>query len=80
MLLNLNCPNCQKSFQIDQKDVSQSKTFPFCSEKCKMADLEGWFNERYRFSSPLNEEKGKPEKGPEESEEPREDQEKRGES
>jgi endogenous inhibitor of DNA gyrase (YacG/DUF329 family) len=54
-MLNLHCPNCHKPFQVDQKDVEQSKTFPFCSEKCKMADLEGWFTERYRFSSPLKE-------------------------
>jgi endogenous inhibitor of DNA gyrase (YacG/DUF329 family) len=44
---------------MDHKDISQSKTFPFCSEKCKMADLEGWFTERYRFSSPLKEQKEK---------------------
>ena len=26
---------------------------PFCSERCKMIDLDNWLSERYRISSPL---------------------------
>ncbi|HLY62178.1 MAG TPA: DNA gyrase inhibitor YacG [Terriglobia bacterium] len=25
---------------------------PFCSERCKMIDLDNWLSERYRISSP----------------------------
>jgi uncharacterized protein len=24
-------------------------TFPFCSERCRLADLGGWLNEKYRI-------------------------------
>lgn len=26
---------------------------PFCSERCKLIDLDNWLSERYRISSPL---------------------------
>ncbi len=26
--------------------------FPFCSERCRLADLGGWLEERYRISRP----------------------------
>ena len=29
------------------------KNFPFCSERCKAADLAKWLNEEYAISSPL---------------------------
>jgi endogenous inhibitor of DNA gyrase (YacG/DUF329 family) len=38
------CPTCHK-------DVSwEGNTFrPFCSERCRLVDLQGWFGERYRI-------------------------------
>ena len=27
---------------------------PFCSERCKLIDLDNWLSERYRISSPLS--------------------------
>jgi len=29
-------------------------TRPFCSQRCKLADLHNWLSDAYRFSSPLN--------------------------
>jgi endogenous inhibitor of DNA gyrase (YacG/DUF329 family) len=29
------------------------KNFPFCSERCKAADLAKWLNEEYAISTPL---------------------------
>lgn len=29
------------------------KNFPFCSERCKAADLSKWLNEEYTISAPL---------------------------
>jgi endogenous inhibitor of DNA gyrase (YacG/DUF329 family) len=28
-------------------------TRPFCSQRCKLADLHNWLNDSYRISSPL---------------------------
>ncbi|MEM1423144.1 MAG: DNA gyrase inhibitor YacG [Planctomycetota bacterium] len=30
--------------------TSEVRTFPFCSERCRGADLGKWFNEEYRIS------------------------------
>lgn len=30
--------------------TSEVATFPFCSERCRGADLGKWFNEEYRIS------------------------------
>ena len=32
-----------------------ASTFPFCSERCRLADLGKWFNEGYRMSRPVEE-------------------------
>lgn len=37
----LSCPSCGKHFVADR----QSAVMPFCSERCKMADLNSWFKE-----------------------------------
>ncbi|MCB1148979.1 MAG: DNA gyrase inhibitor YacG [Chlamydiia bacterium] len=42
-----SCPNCGK-------EAPQGlKTWPFCSEKCRDADLHGWLSEEYKFSREL---------------------------
>jgi tRNA threonylcarbamoyladenosine biosynthesis protein TsaE len=38
------CRTCGRSFD------RSAKTFPFCSERCRMADLGQWFREGYRTS------------------------------
>ncbi len=38
----LHCPICQKTF-----DPAESKSMPFCSQRCQMIDLGRWFNEDY---------------------------------
>jgi len=40
----VNCRICQRPVETTQP------TFPFCSERCRLADLNAWFTERYRTS------------------------------
>ena len=37
------CPTCKKSLS------TQTQAHPFCSERCRMADLGGWLDERFRI-------------------------------
>lgn len=43
----MKCPKCQKPF-----DPEKSDAMPFCSKRCRLADLNGWFREE--FSIPLD--------------------------
>lgn len=36
------CPICEKPVQD-----ADSRLFPFCSERCKLVDLEAWLRGRY---------------------------------
>jgi uncharacterized protein len=38
----IRCPMCGKSFDSDE-----SKTMPFCSERCRRIDLGRWLDEGY---------------------------------
>ena len=38
------CPQCGQSTRLDPSNDWR----PFCSERCKLIDLGGWFEERYR--------------------------------
>lgn len=38
-----------------------SPTFPFCSDRCKLVDLNRWFTGNYSVSRPLDEQKDEPE-------------------
>ncbi len=53
----LLCPACKKV--VPREDGLRPPTFPFCCDRCKMADLGRWFGEEYVASRPL---------GPEDSE------------
>jgi len=53
-LKKIKCPNCGKETQWNNNPYR-----PFCSEKCKMADLSKWFNEEYAIEG--SEENGKSE-------------------
>ena len=39
------CPTCAKPV----KPREDNPRFPFCSERCRMADLGRWLNEEYRI-------------------------------
>ncbi|MBE6428011.1 MAG: DNA gyrase inhibitor YacG [Planctomycetaceae bacterium] len=43
----IKCPKCQRIF-----DSEKSEAMPFCSRRCRLADLNGWFSEE--FSIPLD--------------------------
>ena len=51
----MKCPGCGKEIQYCTSNPDR----PFCSEKCRMVDLGGWFNEQYavpdQYSSPDDE-------------------------
>lgn len=42
--MTAKCPMCGKTTKWEGNVFR-----PFCSERCKLLDLEGWFSERYRF-------------------------------
>jgi endogenous inhibitor of DNA gyrase (YacG/DUF329 family) len=44
----MRCPICKR------ETVYQENPFrPFCSERCKMIDLDNWLSGRYRISRPV---------------------------
>lgn len=48
--MRLECPIC-KAVLPDVADDYPSR--PFCSPRCKLADLHNWLNEEYKVSEPL---------------------------
>jgi endogenous inhibitor of DNA gyrase (YacG/DUF329 family) len=47
-----SCPICSKPVAKD--DAEQSKTFPFCSERCRQVDLLRWSKGEYKIIEPLD--------------------------
>jgi len=51
------CPICGKKVVKPTKDKKKTtettKFFPFCSERCKLVDLNSWFENEYIISGPL---------------------------
>jgi endogenous inhibitor of DNA gyrase (YacG/DUF329 family) len=45
------CPYCRCEMEIGSLD--ELPHMPFCSERCLMADLDGWLTGRYMFSRPI---------------------------
>jgi endogenous inhibitor of DNA gyrase (YacG/DUF329 family) len=45
------CPICRRP-----TDSESDADFPFCSERCRLADLGNWASERYVVSEPVFEE------------------------
>ena len=44
----MRCPICKKP------TLAKGNPFrPFCSERCKLIDLDNWLSERYRISTPV---------------------------
>lgn len=48
----IKCRNCEK--EIVYNAISDVPTFPFCSETCKLVDLDLWFEEENRIEEPLS--------------------------
>jgi len=42
----VTCPLCGTTF-----DPSQSRSMPFCSERCRLIDLKRWLGEEYTVPS-----------------------------
>ena len=48
----MRCPICKR--QVDEKEQNRPGSFfPFCSERCKLIDLDHWLSGRYRISTPI---------------------------
>jgi endogenous inhibitor of DNA gyrase (YacG/DUF329 family) len=52
--MQFKCPKCGKvipSTSTDENGKKQfnTKSFPFCSERCKMVDMGAWFDGDYAF-------------------------------
>jgi endogenous inhibitor of DNA gyrase (YacG/DUF329 family) len=47
--MKLKCATCQKEVPSVRPHPSH---FPFCSERCQLADLGKWLDEEYRVSEP----------------------------
>lgn len=59
----VTCGMCRKKFE-----TTESKSLPFCSERCRQLDLGRWLGERYSLPVPRNEEDGDEETMPREDE------------
>ena len=46
------CPTCGRVVKAEPPDAF----LPFCSERCRLADLGKWLDGGYRISSPASEE------------------------
>ena len=44
-----HCPICKRPIPDD----ALPPAFPFCSQRCKLVDLDGWLNNRYVVSEAL---------------------------
>jgi endogenous inhibitor of DNA gyrase (YacG/DUF329 family) len=63
--MRIQCPGCGRVIEDAPPDFGPR---PFCSARCKLADLHGWLHERYRVSTPIDPSDGDPEMAPEEKE------------
>jgi len=49
------CPTCRREVVYAPDDAEAAELFPFCSERCRLADLDKWFEEEYRVERPASE-------------------------
>lgn len=47
--MKIHCPSCSKETEVPE----DFRWRPFCSRRCKLADLGAWLDERYTLSRPL---------------------------
>jgi len=45
----MRCPICKQNVAWESNPFR-----PFCSERCKLIDLDNWLEERYRVPSPVD--------------------------
>ncbi|MBN1344680.1 MAG: DNA gyrase inhibitor YacG [Phycisphaerae bacterium] len=45
------CPTCGKP--VAKSGPDRPKSYPFCSDRCKLVDLGKWFDEEYRIPAPI---------------------------
>jgi len=45
----MRCPTCKQETKFEGNPFR-----PFCSERCKMIDLDNWLSGRYRISTPID--------------------------
>jgi endogenous inhibitor of DNA gyrase (YacG/DUF329 family) len=48
--MRIVCPQCKRVLEDAPDDFAPR---PFCSPRCKLADLGNWLGESYRISTPL---------------------------
>jgi len=48
--VRIECPTCKRVLEDAPADFAPR---PFCSPRCKLADLHNWLSENYRISNPL---------------------------
>ena len=48
--MRIVCPACKKVIEDAPEDFGPR---PFCSARCKLADLHDWLSERYVISQPI---------------------------
>jgi uncharacterized protein len=51
--LRFTCPTCRRTLE---GTLAEIPTLPFCSPRCRAADLGHWLEGNYRIGSPLSEE------------------------
>lgn len=51
--MRFTCPTCHKALEGTRAEYP---ALPFCSPRCRSADLGNWLNESYRISAPASEE------------------------
>jgi uncharacterized protein len=52
----MRCPICNKETKREGNPYR-----PFCSERCKMIDLDNWLSDRYRISTSTSDREGEAE-------------------
>jgi len=48
----ITCPRCGRV--VRYADVSDVPSFPFCSDRCRLVDLDKWFEGEYRISEDIS--------------------------
>jgi uncharacterized protein len=52
--VQLHCPICNAALESPAEDTPETPYRPFCSQRCKLADLHNWLSGAYRISTPLD--------------------------
>jgi len=47
--IRAKCPTCKQPVEYRRDDADAAAVFPFCSERCRLADLDKWFEEEYHI-------------------------------